>query len=105
MTKKHAEYQKEANALQLDLWQNRAHRVCEVRAKGCMHNWLLALHHIVRSSKGGKNVASNVLLACPVCHSHSNFHTGVKGRDGKAMPIEEQLQLAEKLNKEHRIEQ
>ena len=102
MKKKYLEFQKEARALFFDLWENRAHRVCEIQSKGCKGNWLLTLHHIYRRSdpKNCENKAEKCLVVCPECGNHANFHTGIKGKDGKAMPIDEQLALAEKLNKQ-----
>lgn len=106
MTKKRDEFQLACNKLFFDLLERRAKGVCEIKGKGCWWRSGLKLHHIFRRSDPAncENTPQKTLIGCPVCHSHANFHTGIKGYDGKAMSIEDQLKLAEKLNRRYGIE-
>ena len=105
MSKKHDEFQLEYRQASDYLKEHRAHFRCEIGVEGCIPSWILPAHHIKRRSDGGTNDPSNLLIPCVSCGSHANFHTGIKGKDGKAMSIEDQLALAENLNRRHGIEQ
>ena len=100
MTKKHDDFKKQADKLGLYIYSERAKGICEIKAKGCFWREYLGMHHIIRRAKGKAcvNEPWNVLIACANCHSHANHSSGIKG-----MTIEEQLKLAEKLNKERGI--
>ena len=79
---------------------DRAHCKCEL----CLEepDWRgLSGAHIIRRSKGklSQDNASNVLIACAICHDHYRYPT-----TGLPVSVEEGLALAAKLNARYSID-
>lgn len=92
------------NKLVRYLMANRAHDRCEIQAAAECHershrpDWRgLSGHHPIKRSQGRIDTAGNILIACGDCHNHQRYGTGTP------LSRDEQLILANKLNKQYKI--
>ena len=87
------------------LLANRAKGKCEIQSEGCWVSQWLSAHHIIKRSKGGKDIKENLLIGCPVCHlraDHPESSMKINGKEYPPLSIEQQLELVKNLNKNER---